>query len=217
MLPHEKKLEFLDHNFFDLDEVDDSDWVLITHDHIDHCDPMTIPKIAKKSPRCKFLGPAPVIEKLINWGVSRERVYLASKSKCVLFEGLEANIIPAAHPSIEYDNKHNLLCVGYILNTQHEKIYISGDTVVKQGILDVVRKLGPIDTVILPVNESNFFRERRGIIGNMSIREAFGFAEEVEAKKMIPVHWDMFAENSVSQDEIRLIYKQMNPSFELIL
>ena len=202
---------------FKAEEVNDADWILITHDHIDHCDPMTIPEIANKSPCSKFLGPAPVIEKLIDWGVSGDRVYLANKSKCLLFDGLEVDVIPAAHPLIECDNNHDLLCVGYILNTQYEKVYISGDTVVKQSILDLVKKLGPIDTVILPVNESNFFRERRGIIGNMSVREAFGFAEEVGAKKMIPVHWDMFAENSVSQDEIRLIYMQMNPSFELCL
>tara|TARA_R110002111_G_scaffold99170_6_gene153289 strand:- start:8067 stop:8843 length:777 start_codon:yes stop_codon:yes gene_type:complete len=202
---------------FSAEEVTDADWVLLTHDHIDHCDPMTIPTIAKKSPHSKFLGPAPVIEKLISWGISGERVYLANKARCLLLDGLEVDVIPAAHPSIEYDDNHNLLCVGYLLNAQNEKVYISGDTVVEQSILDVVKKLGPVDTVILPVNESNFFRERRGIIGNMSVREAFGFAEEVGAKRMIPVHWDMFAENSVSQDEIRLIYKQMNPSFELSL
>jgi L-ascorbate metabolism protein UlaG (beta-lactamase superfamily) len=200
---------------FNANEVNDADWILITHDHIDHCDPMTIPEVANASPQSKFLGPSSVIEKLISWGISIDRVYLANKSSLLLFDGFEVNTIPAAHPLIEYDGANNLVCVGYFLKTQCEKVYISGDTVVKQSILDRVKKLGPVDTVVLPVNESNFFRERRGIIGNMSVREAFGFAVEVGAKKMIPVHWDMFAENSVSKDEIRLIYKQMNPPFEL--
>ena len=202
---------------FFADEVSDADWVLITHDHIDHCDPMTIPAIAKRSPHAKFLGPASVIEKLVEWGVSRDRLYLANKLNCILFDGVEVSVIPAAHPLIEYDADNNLLCVGYMLATLCERVYIAGDTVVNQSILERIKESGTVDIAVLPVNESNFFRERRGIIGNMSVREAFGVAEEIGAKKVIPVHWDMFAANSVSPDEIRLVYEQMNLSFDLDL
>jgi len=202
---------------FFADEVSDADWVLITHDHIDHCDPMTIPAIAKNSLHAKFLGPAPVIKKLVEWGVSRERLYLANKLNCILFDGVDVTVIPAAHPMVEYDDNDNLLCVGYVLKTRYEKVYIAGDTVVNQSVLEKIKESGSIDIAVLPVNESNFFRERRGIIGNMSVREAFGVAEEIGAKKVIPVHWDMFAVNSVSPGEIRLIYEQMNLSFDLDL
>jgi hypothetical protein len=40
--------------------------------------------------------------------------------------------------------------------------------------------LGPIDVAFLPMNERSFFRKRRGIIGNMSVREAFAMAAERE-------------------------------------
>jgi hypothetical protein len=39
------------------DDVTDADWVLITHEHIDHCDPHTLPKLAKASPQARFVGP----------------------------------------------------------------------------------------------------------------------------------------------------------------
>src|SRR3546814_20389114 len=35
-------------------QVDDADWVLITHDHIDHCDPHTLPALAEASPTASF-------------------------------------------------------------------------------------------------------------------------------------------------------------------
>src|SRR3546814_2410822 len=48
-------------------QVDDADWVLITHDHIDHCDPHTLPALAEASPTASFVGPAPVLRLLGEW------------------------------------------------------------------------------------------------------------------------------------------------------
>lgn len=78
-----------------------------------------------------------------------------------------------------------------------------------------LKLLQPISTAILPVNEHNFFCARRETIGNMSVREAFGFAEEIGIDTSIPVHWNMLAANSVDLDEIRVIYQKMQPVFDL--
>ena len=34
--------------------LDDIDWVMLTHAHIDHCDPETIPDLAAANPNAKF-------------------------------------------------------------------------------------------------------------------------------------------------------------------
>ncbi len=44
---------------------------------------------------------------------------------------------------------------------------------------------------------------------------AFGLAEEIGISLVVPVHWDMFAANSVSPDEIMAIYRQIKPRFDL--
>ena len=44
--------------------VTDADWVFITHEHIDHCDPHTLPKLAKASPQARFVGPLSVVARL---------------------------------------------------------------------------------------------------------------------------------------------------------
>lgn len=201
--------------FLRAEDVKDANWVLITHDHMDHCDPHTLPKIALSSKHAMFVGPAPVLDKLLRWGIPGSRLQLVEESWVSISENLQIHAVPAAHPAIVRDKQGNLSCVGYILEIQGKRLYIAGDTGVTQEILDILEHMRPISAAILPVNEHNFFRGRRGIIGNMSIREAFQLSDEIGINTMIPVHWDMFADNSVSLDEIRAVYKATKPEFDL--
>ena len=62
------------------ESVTDADWILITHEHIDHCDPYTIPQIAKSSPQAKFVCPQPVANLLEKWGIEQNRIFIASET-----------------------------------------------------------------------------------------------------------------------------------------
>jgi L-ascorbate metabolism protein UlaG (beta-lactamase superfamily)/glycosyltransferase involved in cell wall biosynthesis len=197
--------------------VVDADIVLITHEHMDHCDPHTIPGIATASPQARFVGPAPVVRRLQEWGIASERISPALEDWMELGSELRVHAIPAAHPEIDRDERDQLRCVGYLLEYEGQCIYLAGDTSARQEIIDKLKELGPIHTAFLPVNEHNFFRARRGIIGNMSVREAFQFAAEIDARQVVAVHWDMFAVNSVEPEEIRIIHQSMKPGFNLLL
>lgn len=199
------------------ENVTDADWVLLTHEHIDHCDPHTIPQLAAASPQAHFVGPQPVIDILCRCGITEARLHCAQEHWQELSNGLELRALPAAHPEIVRDANGNLRCVGYLLDYNGQKIYLAGDTCVRQEIIEILICEGPIHTAFLPVNEHNFFRERRGIVGNMSVREAFQFAEEINARNVVPVHWDMFAINETLPDEMWAIYRRMNPSFNLLI
>lgn len=199
------------------DKVTDADWVLITHEHIDHCDPHTIPKLAKASPHARFVGPAPVLEILKSWGIAETRLQLAEESWQSLATDLDAMAIPAAHLNVERDSNNQLRYIGFLLNYQGNKIYIAGDTVVCDEVIDALRAQLPIHTAFLPVNEHNYFKNKRGIIGNMSAREAFQLADELNIKQVVALHWDMFSINSVSPAEIRLIHETMKSKFDLLI
>ena len=198
------------------DELTTVDWVLITHEHIDHCDPHTLPVLAQASPQSRFIGPLSVRKQLEQWGISRERIMQALPEKFDLGAGLSVQAIPAAHPRIRFDPDGQPQAVGYLFTYQGRKLYLAGDTSVCDELLDVLKGVGSIDTALLPVNEDNFFRRRRGIVGNMTIREAFGLAAEVGMKNVVPVHWDMFAANSVSPEEIKAVYRANTWPFDLI-
>lgn len=199
------------------EEASDADIVLITHDHIDHCDPHTLVKLSKASPRARFFGPAPVLRQLAEWGIPAERVTLTPESWLDIKHGARVRAVPAAHPEIHRDENGNLECIGFLLEVAGRRFYFAGDTMARQEMIDNLVVDGPIDVAFLPVNEHNFFRGRRCILGNMSVREAFQFGQEIGARQVVAVHWDMFAVNSTYPEEIRLIYDRMSPNFSLLL
>src|SRR3546814_2550991 len=61
------------------EQITDADWVLITHEHIDHCDPHTLPQLAAASPTARFMGPAPVLQLLAQGGLPGDRLHLATE------------------------------------------------------------------------------------------------------------------------------------------
>jgi rhamnosyltransferase len=199
------------------EQVTDADWVLITHEHTDHCDPHTLPQLAKASPRARFVGPQPVLEALMQWGIASERLVRAPGEWLPLAEGLELNAVPAAHPELTRCEDGSYRFVGYLLKTPQATLYLAGDTRLCDELVDALRQAGPVHTAFLPVNEINYFRNRRGIIGNMSVREAFGLAQELNFEQVVAVHWDMFAINEVYPEEIRLVHQKMGCPFNLLL
>ena len=102
------------------------------------------------------------------------------------------------------------------LSHKNRVVYVAGDTSVCDEIILILKKCPRINFAFLPVNEDNYFRRRRGIIGNMSIREAFHLADELGIQNVVPVHWDMFKVNSASPNEIKAVYDSYDWSFNLV-
>ena len=94
--------------------------------------------------------------------------------------------------------------------------WVARDVFLVKPLIDFLEQFIPVDIAILPVNEHNYFRESMGIIGNMGIRDAFGLAELLKVKKLLPVHWDMFHPNAVYKEEIELLYHLLAPPFEMV-
>jgi L-ascorbate 6-phosphate lactonase len=197
-------------------QVDDADWVLITHAHRDHCDLDTLLPLASASDACRFVGPPPVRDALMGAGIPAERIHGCNHAEQIaLAANLSVRATPAAHPQVETDHQGAWLYVGYLLEWQGRRLYHAGDTALTDQVLAHLSHVGQIDVAFLPVNEINYFRNRRGIIGNMSIREAFGLADELGIGCVVPTHWDMFAANQVYREEIELLYEKLAPSFAL--
>ncbi|MCI0507620.1 MAG: MBL fold metallo-hydrolase [Gammaproteobacteria bacterium] len=199
------------------DTIIDADWVLVTHIHLDHCDPETLLPLSKASPQCRIVGPAVVCRFLAEKGISKSRLIKAGDDWIDLGAGVRVHAVPAAHPRIETDDDGCWNCVGFVLEYGGRRLYHSGDTSLVTPIFDSLDKLKPIDTAILPVNEHNYFREQQGIVGNMGIRDAFGLAETIGVKTLVPMHWDMFRPNAVFREEIELYTGLTKPSFEVKL
>jgi L-ascorbate 6-phosphate lactonase len=202
---------------YDPHSLQDVDWVLITHDHMDHCDPHTIPILAKTSPQARFVGPEPVRKQLRAWGISEDRMVQASSTWLELHSDLRVRAVPAAHPRVLTGADGQPKAVGYLLERHQKRVWVAGDTSVCEEMIENLQSLKPIHTALLPVNEDNFFRRRRGIVGNMSVREAFGLATELGIEQVVPVHWDLFEANSTTPEEIRAVYHAHMWPFKLVM
>lgn len=191
-------------------------WILISHEHIDHCDPHTIPILSKVNPNAKFIGPYLVRNILKNWNINESNIINLMDNEIDLGNDLSITPVPCSHPKLEFSEDGFPRTVGWIIDNKKSRIYIAGDTSVSQQLINFLKKLPKIDLAILPVNEDNFFRRRRGIIGNMSIREAFELANELKINQLFPVHWDMFKVNSTLPKEIEIVYRSYKWNFKLI-
>ncbi len=197
------------------DMVADADYVLITHIHLDHCDLETLLPIAKSSEKCKFIGPNEVCRFLITNGFDPSRVILAPKNWMTLGSSINIHITPAAHPVIEVDDEKQWKYIGYIIEFDGKKLYHAGDTFLTDEVIRFVKQFMPISVAMLPINEHNFARNQLGILGNMSVRDAFEMARLLNVDTLVPIHWDMFRLNGTYREEIELYYGLTRPSFNL--
>jgi L-ascorbate metabolism protein UlaG (beta-lactamase superfamily) len=199
------------------EKINDANYVLITHGHRDHCDEDTLVPLAVASPNSKIICPESIVEFINNMGISEDRICAMSNKPMQIAENIMIYPVPAAHPDITSTRNGGWACVGYVIDFDGKRIYHAGDTSIADELVQCLNAIGKIDVALLPVNERNYYREKQGIIGNMSVRDAFKLAEDIQADVMVPTHWDMFAANQVYHEEIELLYKKIKPKFKLIL
>ena len=188
------------------------DFLLLTHAHLDHTDPATLAPLLGVQPHIKIFAPYESRQILRDLGHNVAEAPPVTWSQ--IAPALSCRAVPAAHTEIHRNSKGELRDVGYLLKIGAVTIYHAGDTIPHPEIFAALAGEG-IDIALLPVNERNHYRDAHGIIGNMTLREAFQMATNLGVKTLIPTHWDMFAPNSVFPEEIELLHKLLAPPFKL--
>jgi L-ascorbate metabolism protein UlaG (beta-lactamase superfamily) len=119
--------------------------------------------------------------------------------------------------NVERDSEGRLRYCGYLLKLDGSLLYHAGDTMPYGEIVAAVNAEGYPDIAFLSCNERNVYRERAGIIGNMSAREMLAFASELQAKQVVALHWDVFRVNSVFPTEITGLARRLVPELPLLV
>jgi L-ascorbate metabolism protein UlaG (beta-lactamase superfamily) len=178
------------------------DIVLCTHEHVDHFDADSAPAIAKASPGAAFVVPAPIVDMVTEAGVPYERVVGAQPGEPVEVAGVVVGALPAMH-GVTMEDAYGfgetlsdglVRFLGYVLDLDGVRLYHAGDTIHYEGMESRLRELS-VDVAMLPINGRDPEREGRGIVGNLSEREAAWLAHEIRAGLLIPMHHDLFARN----------------------
>jgi L-ascorbate 6-phosphate lactonase len=178
------------------------DVVFCTHEHVDHFDAESVPAIAEASPGAVFVVPTPIADMVTEAGVPSDRVVGLQPDDPVELAGLKIRAVPAMH-GVTMEDAYGfgeqlsgglIRFLGYVVDAGSVRLYHAGDTIHYPGMESVLRDLS-VEIAMLPINGRDGKREARGIVGNLSEREAAWLANSIGADIIIPMHYDLFARN----------------------
>jgi L-ascorbate metabolism protein UlaG (beta-lactamase superfamily) len=128
------------------------------------------------------------------------------------FGVFEITGVPAAHPDLDKDEWGHHKFLGYVVRCGELKIYHSGDTLLYDGMVAKLSCLQP-DVALLPINGDY---PERGVAGNMNGREAAMLAREINARMVIPCHYEMFEFNTVSPAEFIRAAEELRQPYRVL-
>ena len=134
---------------------------------------------------------------LLAAGLPADRFLVPRLDEARSLGGLTFTALPSAHYGLDAEPERGHRWLGFLVEMNGVRLYHSGDTILHDGLVTRLGGAG-VDVAFLPVNGRDFWRERRGIIGNLDGREAAELAATIGADVLIPMHNDMFALNHAS-------------------
>jgi L-ascorbate metabolism protein UlaG (beta-lactamase superfamily) len=189
--PHVRMSELV----IDPARLDFIDVVTSSHNHTDHLDAETLLPLMRENPALQMIIP------------EANRAFVAERIKCdpawptgleagesVEIAGFKFTAVPAAHNEIDRDEQGRCHYLGYVVEFGHFKIYHSGDTLLYEGMDDLLRSFR-VDVTFLPINGND---PKRGVAGNLDCREAAQLGKAIGAKLVVPCHYDMFEFNTAN-------------------
>jgi L-ascorbate metabolism protein UlaG (beta-lactamase superfamily) len=177
----------------DLPEID---YLILTHDHWDHLDYRTILRLRQKIK--KIITGLGVGAHLERWGFDHNLITeMDWYDKYFPESGFSIYSMPARHFSGRGLKRNKSIWSSFVLTTPGKVIYIGGDSGYDDHFTEIGKQFGPFDLVILEDGQYN----RNWKYIHMSPEETVRAAMDLQAKRLLPVHWAKFSLSVHSWDE----------------
>jgi L-ascorbate metabolism protein UlaG (beta-lactamase superfamily) len=172
--------------------LDFIDVVTSSHNHTDHLDGETLVPLLKANPRLVMVASAANREFMANrLGVAPSFPTALRIGEHTTAGPFRFTAVPAAHEELSPEY------VGYVVEFGRWRIYHSGDTLLFDGMADLLRPFA-IDVALLPINGR---APERRVAGNLNGAEAARLAKSMGARLAIPCHYEMFTFNTADPSE----------------
>lgn len=193
-------------------DLPDIDYLFISHDHYDHVDYETL--IALKDKTKKVICGLGVGSHFEYWGYDSSKIIERDwNEKVELDSGFTAFIEPARHFSGRGLSTNKTLWASYLLKTPSMKIFIGGDSGYDTHYAEIGNKHGSIDLAIL---DNGQYDEAWKYIHNLP-EDVLKAAQDLKAKRVLPVHSSKFALASHDWDEPLKKITDLNKSHNISL
>ncbi len=173
---------------YGVDDIPEIDYLLLTHDHWDHLDHNTLVRMKPKIK--KIITGWGTGAHLEHWGFSKKIIVEKDWDESLqLEEGLDLYTCPARHFSGRSFVRNRAIWLSFVLKTPKRKIYLGGDSGYDSHFKNIGQQHGPFDLAILECGQYN--KSWKHI--HLMPEELILAAQELQAKKVLPVHWAKFA------------------------
>ena len=166
------------------------DCVIVSHDHYDHLDYPTIRELAKSE--VPFITSLGVGAHLEAWGVAPERIIELDwwESHALPKGGISITAAPSQHFSGRgLRNRNSTLWSSFVLRSQKQAVFFSGDTGLTAEYSVIRERLGPFDLVMLEVGA---YHPAWGDI-HLGPHNALQALRLLGGGAFLPIHWGTFS------------------------
>ena len=170
-----------------IEELPKIDAVILSHDHYDHLDFGSIMKLKDKVDM--FYAPLGVGAHLREWGVDSTKIVELDWWQDVNHNGLIFRCTPAQHFSGRgLSDRGNTLWASWIIKSEKENIFFSGDSGYGYHFKEIGEKYGPFDFAMMECGQYNKLWSEIHMFPEETVQATI----DVKAKKMMPIHWGAF-------------------------
>ena len=176
-----------------------ADYILVSHGHSDHvADVESIAKRTKATVVSNF--------EVASWFEERgvENVWAMNHGGSRKFDFGSVKFVNAVHSSVLPDGTYGGNPGGFVLHSEHKRVYYAGDTALTMD-MELIGRYETPDLAILPIGD-NF---------TMGIRDGVRCAEMVRCNKVIGMHYDTFPPIEIDHEKAVNEFKEAGK--ELIL
>lgn len=190
-------------NAYDERQMPQLDAVIISHDHYDHLDYLTMKLLKQKAKR--VIVPVGIGSHLRKWGYPAEQIIeLYWHQSYRINDSVTVTATPAHHRSNRTMAQRKTLWASYVIQSGKQKIYFSGDTGYSSHFQQIGKQYGPFDLAMMECGQYN----SRWPHSHMHPSQTARAARDIGAAVIVPVHWAKFAESMHPWNEpVQLLLK----------
>lgn len=176
---------------FDPDTIANVDYILLSHDHRDHCDKRTLQFITKKCPDVQILTGLKLEELIRPWLSGNHVQEAAWYQKYDLVEDFEIIYVPSRHWSKRgLTDERKRLWGGFMIRYRGKQIYFMSDSGYGRHFADIKEICGAPDYALMGIGayKPEWFMQ----YSHISPTDAIRAYQDLGARRFIPMHYGTF-------------------------
>ncbi|MBX7256005.1 MAG: MBL fold metallo-hydrolase [Candidatus Hydrogenedentes bacterium] len=157
-----------------------ADWLVSSHEHLDHLDTDALPVIASNNPACRFAGTIACVPEYEKMGIMPDRRILLEAGACYELDGVKVHTARADHGDLSPTALSLLFDFGGV------RVLYTADTALNIPLMQPLIDRKP-DVLLTCIN---------GRFGNLDAEQAAELTTLIAPRVVVPCHFWMFKEHN---------------------